>query len=132
MNSSTSLNKELAQQILDVIMLRPEVQLCYLGIGDRCFEIFEASKDDWTTGSVLANHESDTENEDLDDLDDANDSDDDDEFEAGNHGTFDDSDDDSSEEEPADESESKTYSDLREILFYVEKVDIFRARLPSL
>jgi hypothetical protein len=33
--------KELALQITDIITLRPEIQLCYVGIGNKCFEIVE-------------------------------------------------------------------------------------------
>ena len=33
--------KELALQVLDIITLRPEVSLCYVGIAHKCFEILE-------------------------------------------------------------------------------------------
>lgn len=32
-------SREAALQIIDIIALRPEMELCYIGIGDRCFEI---------------------------------------------------------------------------------------------
>ena len=35
--------KELALQIGDIITLRPDIQLCYIGIGSKCFEIFETT-----------------------------------------------------------------------------------------
>ena len=34
--------KELALQLVDIITLRPEIQLCYVGIVNKCFEILEA------------------------------------------------------------------------------------------
>ncbi|KAK1758232.1 hypothetical protein QBC47DRAFT_358106 [Echria macrotheca] len=34
--------RELAHQIADIITLRPEIRLCYVGIGAKCFEILEA------------------------------------------------------------------------------------------
>jgi hypothetical protein len=33
--------KELALQVVDVIVLRPEVELCYMGVSHKCFEILE-------------------------------------------------------------------------------------------
>ena len=33
--------RELAMQILDIVALRPELELCYLGIQSKCFEILE-------------------------------------------------------------------------------------------
>ncbi|KAB8532547.1 hypothetical protein FH972_025492 [Carpinus fangiana] len=45
--------REFAQQILDIVILRPEVGLCYLGMFDKCFEILEGrqggntGKDGW-------------------------------------------------------------------------------------
>jgi hypothetical protein len=37
--------KELAMQIADIITLRPEIQLCYVGISNKCFEFLEARND---------------------------------------------------------------------------------------
>ncbi|SPO00934.1 uncharacterized protein DNG_03682 [Cephalotrichum gorgonifer] len=34
--------KELAQQLVDILTLRPDAQLCYVGLGEHCFEILEA------------------------------------------------------------------------------------------
>jgi hypothetical protein len=34
--------RELAHQITDIITLRPEIRLCYVGIGAKCFEILES------------------------------------------------------------------------------------------
>lgn len=34
--------KDLALQIVDIVTLRPEIQLCYVGVKQKCFEIMEA------------------------------------------------------------------------------------------
>ena len=34
-------SQELALQVLDIVSLRPELELCYLGIQTKCFEILE-------------------------------------------------------------------------------------------
>ena len=36
--------KELALQIVDIVALRPEIEICYMGISNKCFEILESSK----------------------------------------------------------------------------------------
>ena len=33
--------RELAYQILDIVHLRPEIELCYMGLTHKCFEILE-------------------------------------------------------------------------------------------
>jgi hypothetical protein len=33
--------QELAYQILDIVHLRPEIEICYMGISTKCFEILE-------------------------------------------------------------------------------------------
>jgi hypothetical protein len=33
--------RELAMQILDIVHLRPEIEICYMGISTKCFEILE-------------------------------------------------------------------------------------------
>lgn len=32
---------ELALQIVDIVTLRPDIELCYMGLGGKCFEILE-------------------------------------------------------------------------------------------
>ena len=41
--------RELALQIVDIVALRPEVELCYMGIANKCFEILEnrRSSESW-------------------------------------------------------------------------------------
>ena len=40
----------MAQQLVDVVTLRPEVQLCYVGLLKDCFEILEAEPSSRTRG----------------------------------------------------------------------------------
>jgi hypothetical protein len=37
-------SRELGMQVLDIVALRPELELCYLGIQSKCFEILEYPK----------------------------------------------------------------------------------------
>ena len=140
----SSLNvKDFAMSAIDVVALRPEVELCYLGIREKCFEILETkvskkSKD--TAGSASANVGG-SETDDDDDNEAHNDHDDDD-------------DDDSEDDDPAlvtpapqtqgmdsdiepitDDEEpdpvncgTKIKLKLREILFYEDRISIFKAR----
>jgi hypothetical protein len=132
---STQVPKELANQILNTVILRPEVELCYVGILTKCYEILEGRRDDReflesgsngpTAGGVPAVVEQqDSEDEDESDLDDEDEDEDD---------LADDVVDDSeSDGEYADEQKLRTGIRLREILFYDDKVEIFRARNASL
>jgi hypothetical protein len=161
--------RELAMQIADIITLRPEIQLCYVGILTKCFEILESPDGncpvngastseggtimsgsgaiDTTTGNTqsgdgageLDTSEDDDDEDDVDDDDeeteeeDGGDDDDDgetptgaldpDETQSEDDGG-DNSDDDSFVEDPA----SQMWLRLREILFYDDKVAIFKAR----
>ena len=146
--------KELAMQVVDVIVLRPEVELCYMGVSHKCFEILENRPHDDAHGSVDVHPTSatgppvlegigtftDDEDEGSDDEgsneDDEQDEEEDDgtamtaqvdpdetESEISDH---DDSDSDSFD--GSDDGRSKVRLRLREILFYDDKVAIFKAR----
>ena len=139
--SSVSI-KELAMGILNVVSLRPELELCYVGISTKCYEILEkkakskmgkeTSADSPDTNGYYSDDPSDDNNEDEHDANDSND------HGHGNSGhqdpevapLHDDSDDDwSSSEDGGPESEAKKVEfKLREILFYDDKISIFRAR----
>ena len=140
-----SLNiKDLALGTIDVVALRPEVELCYLGIKNKCFEILERKQKDKPKkgqGPPSASPAADTAS-------------DDDTHDADNHDDDDDSDDDTAaappppaidpgamdsdtgsitsedEDEKADAAggKNKVRLKLREILFYDDKVSIFKAR----
>ncbi|EON97796.1 putative f-box domain-containing protein [Phaeoacremonium minimum UCRPA7] len=154
--------KELALQIADIITLRPEIQLCYVGISTKCFEILETPLSDKTGNGLLNGGLSDSpidsvtgahsglvtvvdasdDGESVDTSDDENDDDDDDndETEDEDEGTpTSPTDPDETQSEHSDgadsedsfvepDSGSKTRLRLREILFYDDKVAIFKAR----
>lgn len=142
--------KELALQVVDIISLRPEVQLCYMGVSHKCFEILEnRSQDDNSSGTevltsganggnggTVVNNEHDE-----DDEDGSDDEEDEEEEEEDDDGTAigaidpdetesDLSDHDESDADSfiSDENDSKVKLRLREILFYDDKVAIFKAR----
>ncbi|KAI7929862.1 F-box domain-containing protein [Pyricularia oryzae] len=159
--------KELALQIADIITLRPEVQLCYIGISTKCFEILETTPGDRGGGTVdstgsaggsgsgqnsgptttgpqamdmvsLVEPESEEDHQDeSSEEEDADETEDEDDG-INNHATAEeaqsdghtgeswDSDDDGFVD--PDHTPAKKKLRLREILFYDDKVAIFKAR----
>lgn len=132
--------KDFAMSAIDVVALRPEVELCYLGIKQKCFEILETkdgkrSKDGSGPASANAG------GGDSDDDDDAevhHDHDDDNSSEDEDPGPLTpatqaqemDSDLDSitDDDEPDPVGGNKIKLKLREILFYEDRISIFKAR----
>ena len=144
-------------QVVDIVALRPEVELCYMGVGTKCFEILE-SRRDWDsrtdashlglpsvgatgTGSEDGEEEEDDEEEE-EELDADSDADEETESDAENNDDDDDDDDDDDFDDDITDSDSDS-SDaprkggrngraaklrLREILFYDDKVAVFKAR----
>lgn len=136
-------------QIVDMIFLRPEIDLCYLGISNKCFEILENRPiDDRHLGEEPAtahgelgeqltedeeDEDGDSEEEDEDEDEDA---DDDDgtateavETEGGDYELSEGSDEfDGGSEIDSESDGSRLSLRLREILFYDDKVAIFKAR----
>jgi hypothetical protein len=151
---SNSDPKELALQIVDIITLRPEIQLCYVGIMKKCFEILETKLPDSMTGafsSAQGNSHSGAEEEEEEDDEDSDDdgsvdTSDDEGEEQDMDGEEDDvlssadmaEDDDMSVVDTASEADSFQEADetgggmarlrVREILFYDDRVAIFKAR----
>lgn len=143
--------RELALQVVDVIVLRPEVELCYMGLSHKCFEILENRPHEEAQGSA-DNHSSAaipgpggaiTDEEDEDEDEDGSEDDDDEEEEDDNGTAIGaplgiDPDETESEASDHDESDTDSYDGsedglkirlrLREILFYDDKVAIFKAR----
>lgn len=139
-------------QVVDVIVLRPEVELCYMGISHKCFEILENRPHDESHGATETNSSAvnggagaATDEEDEDEEEDGSDDDEDEEEEEDDNGTamgapagidpdeteselsdHDDSDTDSYD--GSEDGRSKVKLRLREILFYDDKVAIFKAR----
>lgn len=144
--------------MVDIITLRPDIQLCYVGISTKCFEILEskpAEESGASTTSVAADHgvvghESGVDGEDDDEEDEVATDDDDTASQVdedtseeetddtpGNAVHADDSQSEASAAQDSDDDESMRDADygtsrprlrLREILFYDDKVAIFKAR----
>ena len=128
-------------QVVDVIYLRPEVELCYMGVSNKCFEILENRPQDETHGSADT-HLSTTSPQVTDDEDSDEEDDGSEEEEEDDNGTVgvgidpdeteseisdhDDSDTDSLD--GSDDGHTKARLRLREILFYDDKVAVFKAR----
>ncbi|EKD19356.1 uncharacterized protein L3040_009204 [Drepanopeziza brunnea f. sp. 'multigermtubi'] len=135
--------RELALQVVDVIVLRPEVELCYIGVSHKCFEILENRPHDDLHGSADA-HSSAAHNDEEDEEDeDGSDEDDDEEEEEDNstaigaplgidpdetESEMSDRDSDTDSWDGSDDGRSNVRLRLREILFYDDKVSIFKAR----
>ena len=123
-------SRELGMQVLDIVALRPELELCYLGIQSKCFEILEYAKG----RRPSAEYSSATGAGDSGASDDEDDGhphatsthadghvDDTDSEVASSHGR----DTDTDEEHMV---QGTRQFKLREILFYDDKVSIFKAR----
>ncbi|KAL3424836.1 F-box domain-containing protein [Phlyctema vagabunda] len=142
--------RELAMQVVDVIVLRPEIELCYMGVAHKCFEILENRPHEDSHGatdthSSAANggpggavtDEEDDEEDDEEGSDEEEDDEDDDGTAIAQAGI--DPDETESEMSDHDDSDTDSYDGsedgrtkprlrLREILFYDDKVAIFKAR----
>ena len=145
--------RELALQVVDIVALRPEIELCYLGIAMKCFEILESKQSDdpqfvygdsssaaannGPGGVVMGNPDEDSETDD----DDADEQDNDG---GGNQNDSAFLNPDGNDSDNSDGSEAESDDDgevsednmrqlkLREILFYDDKVSIFKARHAQL
>ncbi|CAA9965806.1 hypothetical protein PTMSG1_09165 [Pyrenophora teres f. maculata] len=135
--------RELAYQILDIVHLRPEIELCYMGLSTKCFEILENRPSNYDlrhdgmhadgSGSAYATHDpmmSDdeseaTEDEDEDDMDDGGPPPGGDETESE---ASDDADAESDDDSLMQDSQKGPKLRVREILFYEERVEAFRRR----
>lgn len=129
--------RELALQIVDIVALRPDVELCYLGIAKKCFEILENVRGKEADGSTASNTMvGDDEDEDGDEDDDdddemADEDDDDDHSQNSSSASTEAADTDSEDESGAGDRTRRgrgVHLSLREILYYDDKVTIFRAR----
>lgn len=138
-DSSTPDSMQLGHQIVDVITLRPEIRLCFIGIKGACFQIVEsrrgAAESDsgsWSSDSIsLPSMSSDMNPPSIDgalgDDDNLLAEDSDDESQSSRRQT----ENDWSTLERGKSESNKTYR-LRKIFFYDEKVAIFRARHGTL
>ncbi|KIX93418.1 uncharacterized protein Z520_10837 [Fonsecaea multimorphosa CBS 102226] len=148
-------SREAALQVLDIVALRPELELCYLGIQSQCFEILEyastrkgsnsgASSGDHSgddvgpDGDTAANpsqpqthHDHDSHDEEAGDNGEGGGPNDDSDFDAISDDGNDTTDDDDGMGEGGEAGGSgglKPTWRLREILFYDDKISIFKAR----
>ena len=138
---------EFAMSAIDVVALRPEVELCYLGIKNKCFEILESktikkSKDGAGSSSANAGggetdddddaevqHDHSDDDDDDDDDDDADSEDEDSAPVTQTQGMDSDIDPITEDDEPSPNgSGTKIKLTLREILFYEDRISIFKAR----
>lgn len=132
--------KDFAMSAIDVVALRPEVELCYLGIKQTCFEILETkdgkrAKDGAGPASASAGG---GESDDDDDAEVHHDHDDDDSSEdedpapptptSQTQGMDSDMDPITDDDEPDPVGGNKIKLKLREILFYEDRISIFKAR----
>ena len=124
--------RELALQIVDIVALRPEVELCYIGITRKCFEILENVRGKEGEGSAVGSAVHGDEAGDDDDEDEDNipdDGDDDDDDNLRQHSSSESTEQaDSDSEDEADTRRQNVHLSLREILYYDDKVSIFKAR----
>lgn len=130
---------------MDIVTLKSEIELCYMGIGAKCFEILESKPAQYEYGEYHADGTSggagyaalvegeitdDDEGDIDDDGDDVVEEDDgldDDLDDLGVGGDDEDSDDDEFFDEVHSGKRGNKLK-LREILFYDDKVSIFKAR----
>lgn len=143
--------RELALQIVDIVTLRPDVEICYLGIANKCFEILENRKDDHhsrpdSSLGILPAGVEDVGPEDDDDEDEEQDIEDEDDEDAAEEDETESDEDDFDDDDEDDDGDNDDDTDseggvaqskgkggppslrLREILFYDDKVAIFKAR----
>lgn len=133
-------SRELALQILDIVALRPELEICYLGIQSKCFEILEFKPNE--TSAVIPDvalqaHPPGPGDSDLD-SDSEPDGDGEPTIQAsGNAEAHVETESETSSDMPTDDEDDLYGTDcrksaiqfrLREILFYDDKVSIFKAR----
>lgn len=134
--ASDKKHRELALQILDIVTLRPEIKLSYVGIETKCFEILESGpvkekreRSDEASNSDGLSSESSDEDSDTDENEDEQDEDD---GSIPGQGYDLDSGSDSGDDGYSDDEQSGVRSNvtfkIREILFYDDKISIFKAR----
>ena len=140
---------DLARHLQNILILRPEIQVAYIGIGQKCFEIQEPSLEVQNRGSPDSSGGGETVvvngpaggNQGVDDIDDDSDEDwnnEEDPNDLNPQFAGDDMDDEdteslvsasgsvrSSDREPLRPSDRLV---MREILFYDDKVEVFKAR----
>lgn len=139
--------KELAFHVLDILTIRPEIELCYLAINTKCFEIIESrvkpsdlQLEDEVSRSqqpavapAVTTEDDGTEGEEEDDDEDGGAAEEEDEDEEEHESELEESlVSEEIESEGEEETSTRVKMNLREILFYDDKVAIFKARYGRL
>lgn len=129
--------KELALQVLDIVSIRPELKIAYIGLHTKCYQILEARHDDnpldFDDNPTTDHSPPHSDDEDDGWVNQPHNHDSDDESVHGDAGAADtellSSDPDDYDTEPEEEQgASRIRYRLQEILYYDEKVSIFKAR----
>jgi hypothetical protein len=119
--------KELALQVLDIVSIRPDLKITYIGLQGKCYQILEGGCD----GDFDETHGADRHpNVDDDGVFEEENSDDHQHFSASDDSGHLSSDlsDGYDDTEQEDEGLSRVRFRLQEILFYDDKISIFKAR----
>ncbi|KAI3329321.1 hypothetical protein HD806DRAFT_482522 [Xylariaceae sp. AK1471] len=128
--------QELALQIVDIISLRREIRLAYVGLWTKCFEIMEADPNDSANNTF---QEDDDHGVYIDDMDGNSEGDDETEDDDNGNDDFIDAEDELTEVSDDGRSEADSFEEavanrllprlrLRQIFSYEDKVELFRAR----
>ncbi|KAF2121828.1 hypothetical protein BDV96DRAFT_639912 [Lophiotrema nucula] len=135
--------RELAMQILDIVHLRPEIEITYCGLASKCYEILENRPSNYDLRSdgadvvdehisandgMISDDESEATEDDEDELDGVADAGEDSLSDA----SYDQHEDSDGEDSFAQDCQKAPKLRLREIMFYEEKVLIFKARHGTL
>jgi hypothetical protein len=126
--------KELALQVLDIVSIRPELNMTYIGLQLKCYQIQEGAGDgkDLDFDDQTVNETVMTGDDDLSEVDAMSMPDDEPDIAPYTDGGSDllssDLDDDDDDDEADDDSAERVQFRLQEILFYDDKISIFKAR----
>jgi hypothetical protein len=125
--------KELALQVLDIVSIRPDLKIAYLGLHVKCFQILEARHDDnpadFDDNPTVDNSPATTEeDEDPSTIDNPMPDDHSDDEDSFNADVLSSNPEDYDTDPDEDQNTSRIHYRLQEILFYDEKVSIFKAR----
>ena len=127
---------ELALQILDIVSIRPELKITYIGLQTKCYQILEVSpepKGSNSEGTQAHGHVPHSGDEALSEIDEGH-ADPTEEEEDLSGSALNDLDplssdfSDGYDTESNDNSASRVHFRLQEILFYDDKISIFKAR----
>lgn len=139
--------EEIARSILNIVAVRPEIELCYFGIEKKCYEILEYSStmprqsaSSGRLGTIGVTTHTMIEDDEDDDIDhddggaahhtfiaaDLSEDDDNDDTNSNVSSRADDTEDEGTEDDQRSLREPEFQ--LREILFYDDKISIFKAR----